>query len=69
MKDKFDPIDRDILKALSKSRLRVTPTKIARAINIHPATAKRRIEILNKKKHVDCKFRGNRLMCKIKKKS
>ncbi len=66
MKQKrFDPIDRDILRVLAGAKMPATPTKVARAIGIHPATARTRIENFRKEKIVDCKERGNRLMCKI----
>lgn len=66
MKRRFDPIDRDIVRALAPLRRPVTPTKVARTIGIHPATAKSRIENMWKKdKILNCKYKGNRLMCKV----
>lgn len=63
-KVRFDPIDRDILRVLSKTKLSTTPSKIAEAIRIHPTTAKHRIQAMNKLKLINCKPRGNRLLCK-----
>ncbi len=63
-KIKFDPTDREILRILSKARLSATPSKIARAINIHPSTAKRRVKKLSKQGLVNLKSRGNRTFVK-----
>lgn len=64
-RDRLDPIDRDILRTLKNVKMRVTPSEVARSINIHPTTAKSRIEFLRDKDMIDCKERGNRWMCKI----
>ncbi len=61
---KFDPTDREILRVLSKAKLRATPSKIANAINIHPSTAKSRVEKLSNMGLVDLKLRGNRTLAK-----
>ena len=45
-------------------KLRVTPARIAKAINVHPATVQRKISI-DLKKIIDCEKRGNRSMCKL----
>ena len=64
----FDPIDREILRVLSKARMSATPSKIARTINIHPSTAKVRVQRLSKQGLVELKSRGNRTLVKSKKK-
>lgn len=66
-KRKFDPIDKEILRSLAKTRIRVTPSQIAKAINIHPTTAQRRLEKLTKMKLTSCKKIGNRTYCKAQK--
>lgn len=62
---RLDPIDRDIIRTLTTVRLRVTPTKIARAIYVHPSTVKKRIIRLSALGITDCKKRGNRTMCRL----
>lgn len=59
------PIDKEILRALSRTRISVTPSQIAKAIGTHPTTVQRRIEALEKKRLAKCQKRGNRTMCKI----
>ena len=61
---KFDPTDKEILRVLSNAKLRATPSKIADTINIHPSTAKSRVERLSKMGLVDLKLRGNRTLAK-----
>ena len=65
---KFDPIDRDIVRVLRNARLSVTPTRIAESIHIHPATAKKRIEKLEKANIVNCQQVGNRKKCLLNRK-
>jgi len=57
------PIDKEIIRALMNSRIRVTPSKISKAINVHPSTAQRRIMELSKNKIISCKKSGNRTYC------
>lgn len=63
----FDPTDREILRVLSRARLSATPSKIARTINIHPSTAKSRVQRLHHMKLVTLKSRGNRIFVKADK--
>lgn len=58
------PIDKEILRALLGTRMRVTPAQISKAIGIHPLTAQVRIKELNKARLVNCLRRGNRTYCK-----
>lgn len=59
----FDPIDTVILKTLDDSKVDLTPTQIAKMINIHPVTAQKRIRNLEKQNLVICKNFGNRTYC------
>jgi len=52
---------------LNKAKLRATPSKIARTINIHPSTAKSRVQRLHSMKLVSLKSRGNRTFVKADK--
>jgi len=61
---RFDPINRDILRALSTTQVKVTPSQVAKSIGIHPATAQRRISVLQQKNLVNCNLKGNRTYCK-----
>jgi predicted transcriptional regulator len=63
MVKRLHPIDKEILRALARSRMKVTPARISRAISIHPLTAQRRIQELSMKKLVNCKRVGNRTYC------
>ncbi len=63
-KVRFDTIKRKIINFLFKTKLRATPSKIARTIRIHPTTAKNRIQAMTRMKLINCKKRGNRLLCK-----
>lgn len=67
MARKFDPIDRDIIRALMYTPYRVTPSQIARSIGIHPETAIKRIRKLQSAGMVTCVKKGNRTYCRIKK--
>lgn len=65
-KKPIHPIDFAILRSMKGLKLRVTPTKIARNIGVHPMTVKNRLIQLRKKHLVDSIQRGNRLYVKIK---
>lgn len=62
---KIDPIDRDIMRAMSQLKLRVTPSKIASSISVHPATVQRRLVKLDKLKLTNSIKRGNRTYSKL----
>ena len=64
---KLHPIDRDIIRSISRIRLGVTPSKIAKTINIHPTTAQRHIFRLTKNGFLLCNKKGNRTYCKVNK--
>lgn len=66
-KKKFDPIDRDIIRSMDKVKLKVTPAKVAETIGVHPSTAKKRMENLEKRKIILCERKGNRMKCKLNK--
>jgi predicted ArsR family transcriptional regulator len=59
------PYDKEILRALLGTDVKVTPAQIAKVIGIHPQTVKFRIEILNSKGLINCEKKGNRTYCKI----
>lgn len=63
IKRQLHPIDRDILRVLMRSRIKVTPSQISKAIGVHPKTAQTRIKELSLKKIINCKHRGNRTYC------
>ncbi|MEK6884579.1 MAG: hypothetical protein AABY22_33410 [Nanoarchaeota archaeon] len=65
MEKKLHPIDRDIIRSLAGLKLAVTPSKIAKTINVHPTTVQSHIKELAKRGIADCVEKGNRLMCKI----
>jgi len=58
------PIDKEILRALMNSRIKVTPSQISKAIGVHPVTAQNRIKVLMKKDLIKCNLKGNRTYCK-----
>ena len=58
------PIDKEILRALIRTNIRVTPSQISKAIGVHPVTAQNRIKELMKRDLVFCKPKGNRTYCK-----
>ena len=64
-KRKLTPTERDIIRSLIGVKLRVTPSKIAKTINVHPTTVQKKIQ-RELKKITDCTKRGNRTMCKLK---
>lgn len=64
MTKKLHPIDRDIIRALIGTRIKVTPSQISKAIGVHPVTAQNRIKELMKKDFVKCVLKGNRTYCK-----
>jgi Mn-dependent DtxR family transcriptional regulator len=57
------PIDKEILRALESTRLKVTPYRISRVIGVHPKTAQIRIRAMCKKGLVQCTKKGNRTYC------
>lgn len=63
----FDPIDREMLRVLSRAKLPATPCKVARTITIHPATAKVRIKKMSKMGLLKFKKRGNRMLVRADK--
>ncbi len=65
MKFKLHPIDRDIIRSISTAKLGVTPSKIAKAINVHATTVQKHVNILSKRGFIDCNKKGNRTYCKI----
>lgn len=68
MKDiRLDPIDREIIRVLEPLRLPVTPSKIAKTINVHPATVQSRLNRLDKLKITSCEKAGKnkRMSCMI----
>lgn len=60
------PIDKEILRAMARIRIRATPSRIANTIGIHPTTAQRRIKSLTRKKLTKCQKVGNRTYCKLR---
>jgi len=62
---KLDPTDRDIIRCLDKAKMRITPNKIAKAINVHPTTVQNRLKFLDRSNITNCKMRGNRRYCKV----
>lgn len=62
-KKKFDVYEDSILRTLSKIHKKVTPSEIAQYLKIHPNTAKKRIESLEKKGYVKCKLEGKKRYC------
>lgn len=67
-KIKLNPTDRDIIRTLIPLKLPVTPSKIAKAINAHPATVQRRLENLDKLRITECVKAGKnkQMKCKIR---
>lgn len=64
VRKQLHPIDKEIIRALMGSRIRVTPSQISKAIGIHPVTAQNRIKALMKEDLIICKPKGNRTYCK-----
>lgn len=62
-KKPMHPIDKEILRALAYSKIKVTPAQISKAIGIHPKTAQDRIKIMSSKNLIKCKPKGNRTYC------
>ena len=65
-KPRFDPIDREIIRSMKDLKLRVTPSKIANTINVHPSTVKNRLKALDKARITDSIKRGNRTLTKLR---
>ena len=57
----LDPIDREIIRTMLPLHRAVSPAQIAKTINIHPATAKSRMEILQLNKILFAVKIGSRL--------
>lgn len=66
MELKLTPTDREIIRVLTGLKLRVTPAKIARTINVHPATVKKKLLVLDKANITVSMKRGNRTYTKLK---
>ena len=64
MKKPLHPIDKEILRALIGTKMKVTPSQISKAIGVHPVTAQNRIKELMKKELVKCTPKGNRTYCR-----
>ena len=64
IKRRLHPIDKEILRALIGTKIKVTPSKISKVIGVHPVTAQNRIKELMKQDLVRCNSRGNRTYCK-----
>lgn len=64
-KIKLTPTEREIIRSLTGLKLRVTPAKIAKTINVHPATVQKKINT-DLRKLIDSEKRGNRNMVKLK---
>ena len=65
MKFRLHPIDRDIIRSISSLKLAVTPSKIAKTINVHPTTVQRHVKALSQKGILKCNMKGNRTYCKL----
>ena len=65
-KCKLNPTDREIIRTLTGLKLKVTPSKIAKTIGVHPSTVQRRLVELDKCKITKCEKKGNRTYCKLK---
>lgn len=63
----FPPHENSILEVLDKSKIALTPTKIAKLTRMHPTTAKAKIEDLQKEGIVMCEQAGKRMYCRINK--
>jgi len=59
------PIDKEIIRALSRTKVKVTPSQISRAIGVHPVTVQTRIRTFPMSNVVRCSPRGNRTYCKL----
>jgi predicted transcriptional regulator len=64
-KSKLNPTDRDIIRSIRGNKLGVTPSKIAKTINIHPVTAQKHVQKLSKLGYLKCDTKGNRTYCKV----
>ncbi|MBS3085306.1 hypothetical protein J4225_01320 [Candidatus Pacearchaeota archaeon] len=65
-KIRLDPIDRDIIRTIVPLKLAVTPSKIAKTINVHPATVQSRLGKLDKAGITNCKKEGKHKMMKCR---
>lgn len=62
------PIDREILRALIKTRIKVTPSQVAKSVGVHPTTAQKRTKNLTRQGFLISSKRGNRTYLKAKSK-
>lgn len=60
---KLKPIDKAILKVIVDSNRKITPSEVAYYVSISPATAKRKILKLAKKRYIRIQREGMRLYC------
>ena len=65
IKRPYHPYEESILRTLYGSRRQMTPTKIAKAIGIHPVTAQKRMKRLMEKGMVTGNKRGKRRYYRI----
>lgn len=59
------PIDKEILRAMAATKIKVTPAQVSKAIGIHPRTAQMRMKALSQKDLIKCTPRGNRNYCQV----
>ncbi|MEK6914985.1 MAG: helix-turn-helix domain-containing protein [Nanoarchaeota archaeon] len=62
-KKRFHPYDEAILQVFANTDKIVTPGEVADYLGIPPATVKRRILKLMRKRYISCKLEGKRLYC------
>lgn len=62
---KLHPIEKEILRTLDGLELTITHSQIAKAIGVHPNTAKKRLEKLKELNLVNSIIRGNRSFWRI----
>jgi len=63
-KKPIHPIDKEIIRALIGTEMKVTPSQISRAIGIHPQTAQNRLKQYPLNKFITCTKKGNRTYCR-----
>ncbi|MBI2628838.1 hypothetical protein HYW74_02035 [Candidatus Pacearchaeota archaeon] len=57
---KLHPIDKEILRAISSTKMKVTPSQVAKQIGVHPVTTQRRMALMGKEKIIQPMPKGNR---------
>jgi predicted transcriptional regulator len=62
-KKPLHPIDKEIIRALIGTKVKVTPSQISKAIGIHPKTAQDRLREMQLKGLIKCNKKGNRTYC------